>query len=388
MRVIDIKTYGEPIDVPFGMLVPDRTLYDFDGPRIFTANSPFGLLFCYVSADIRGGQIIVATPSSTLSIELLLKGKLTVREALVRDWCWLLRADYNGKVAEAVRANSSLPLDLLPSADTMLYHSLQPILSIKLEGAEIRAENVKASVVRQAIDAGTLAVKRIVDIIWDANTAGRPKNILRYLSDLPTQRFAYGSFQVDFGKPDREQIPLDSASLEQDFLKIGSELDRLIDWASDDTDNLESSLDVQELKALEKLVPPLTGPVESITISGTIFGSERRKVLLRSSTQKLKRAMKAYQSEQMLHTYVGRIGKIDKDALTFELRDVQNGTRSEVSCRFESELFDAVLERLSDDHLVTVTGRQVRGIFEISDLSIYLESKAELDLKKDDQSEG
>jgi hypothetical protein len=255
----------------------------------------------------------------------------------------------------------------------MLYRSLQPLLSVKLEGSAITEHNVRASVVRQALDAGTVAIKRIVDNVWNANSEGRPKNVLRFLSDLPTQRFSYGSFQVDFKKPDQSQMTLEGSTIDEDFKKIGQELDRIVTWASGTAD--DGDLEIQDLKALERLVPPLSGQVESVTISGGLLGRGVCKTLNRTSTQKLKRAMKSFESEQVLLSYSGRIREIDVDALTFKLRDLVASPKNEIACGFEATLLPEVFQRIAEEDLVTLTGRQVKGTFEVSDISIFVANK-------------
>lgn len=371
MRVANIDGFGAPLRLPFDRLEPTSVLYEFDGPRIFSFDSQIGLFLCYVISDLRDAQIVFVTPTSGKTIADLTVGAISVREALLLNWSWLVRADFSGAIQAAVGITTPVPDQLLPKTGTMLYRSLQPLLSIKLEGADITEHNVRASVVRQALEAGTVAIKRIVDNVWEANPEGRPKEVLRFLSDLPTQRFAFGSFQVDFKKPDDPNRLLDASNLDNDFKRIGRELDRLVTWAEAPDDITD--LPVQELRALERLVPPLTGQVESITVSGVLLGRGIRRTLTRSSTQKFKKAMKAYTNEQVLRTVSGRIREIDVDAFTFTLRDLIDSDRAEVACSFEAPLLPSVFQLLADEQLVALTGRQIKGTFEVSDISISLE---------------
>jgi hypothetical protein len=370
MRINSVEEFGTVIDSPFKDLKAENVLYDFEGPRIFSSSSQIGLFLCYVVSDLPDGQAVLVTPTSLKSIENLSDGAMSVRDALTSTWSLLLKTDFDSHVLKAVNLSGHVPDKLLPKAGTMLNRSLQPFFSVKLDGEGITERNVRASVVRQALDAGTVVLKRIVDIVWNANPEGRPKNALRFLSDLPTQSFAFGSFRVDFKKPDSSQMTLVGSSMDEEFKKIGHELDRLITWAS--TDSPDDELEIQELRALERLVPPLSGQVDRVTLSGGILGRGAERILTRVSTQKLKRAMKSHQDEQVLLTYSGRIRELDMDALTFRLRDIVNAEKGEVLCRFEETLLTEVSERLVEEHPVTITGRQVKGVFEVSDLSIYI----------------
>jgi hypothetical protein len=373
MREVSIQEFGAPITLPFKRLLHSQVLDELDGPRIFSFESEVGLFLCYVIGDFADYQAVIVTPCNGRTIQELLSGSITVREALLLNWSWLTETDFSGEIRKAVKFTDQIPDFFLPKIGTMLYRSLQPLLSVKLEGASITEHNVRASVVRQALDAGTVAIKRIVDNVWNANSEGRPKNVLRFLSDLPTQRFSYGSFQVDFKKPDQSQLALQGNTVDEDFQKIGSELDRIVTWASGSA--ADNDLDIQDLKALERLVPPLSGQVETVTISGGLLGRGVRKTLNRTSTQKLKRAMKSFESEQVLLSYSGRIREIDMDALTFKLRDLVNVPKTEIACGFEATLLPEVFLRITEENLVTLTGRQVKGTFEVSDISIFVAQK-------------
>lgn len=374
--MFDIAKFGFERALPLTLLKPDRVLYDFDGPRIYTVKSDLGLLLVYVVKDEKEFQIALLAPTAQEVVDALADGIITVREALQRDWAWLAELSFDGNLRRSISVQLPIPDELLPRSGIMLYRSLQPALSVKLEGAYLRPRNIKASVVRHAIDAGTVSIKRVLDHLWKTKPEGRPSNALRLLSDLPAQRFAFHSFEVTFGWPVQEPHLTDSNALESDLAQVGTELEKLMLWAESQAANAGTGEpDLSLLKALERLVPPVTGPIERVTVSGAIFTSGASHVMTRSATKKVRSALKEHEKEQMLISLVGRIGELDKDKLQFTLRDIISMTPpgtigEEYVCRFANELFDSVFDRFTDDNPVLVSGRLIGNDIEVSDISV------------------
>ena len=80
--------------------------------------------------------------------------------------------------------------------------------------------------------------------------------------------------------------------------------------------------------------------------------------------------MKSFENEQVLLSYSGRIREIDVDALTFKLRDLVTVEKNEILCSFEATLLPEIFQRITEGNLVTLTGRQVKGTFEVSDIFV------------------
>ena len=374
--MFDIAKFGAESVLPLDVLKPEQVLYDFDGPRIYTVKSDLGLLLVYVVEDEKDFQVALLTPTAQEVINSLLGGQITVREALQRDWAWLAELSFEGALRRSISVPLPIPDELLPRSGVMLYRKLQPVLSVKLEGAHLRPRNIKASVVRHAIDAGTVSIKRVLDHLWKTKPEGRPSNAIRLLSDLPTQRFVFHSFEVTFGWPAEEAQLTDSNALENDLSQVGIELEKLMLWAQDQAVNANTGgLDLSLLKALERLVPPATGPIERVTLSGAIFAPGVSHIMTRAATKKVRNALKEHEKEQMLISLVGRIGELDKDKLQFTLRDIVSITPpgtvgDEYVCRFANELFDSVFERFTDDNPILVSGRLIGNDVEVSDISV------------------
>src|SRR5690606_28519920 len=102
-------------------------------------------------------------------------------------------------------AFDEIPDEILPVPGTMLWPHLEPGLCVKLDGEEIREGSIPASVLLQAAEIASKAFKPIFE--WAARDLrefkdGRPPNWLRDLYGLPTQRLAFGSLEVAFGRVD------------------------------------------------------------------------------------------------------------------------------------------------------------------------------------------
>jgi hypothetical protein len=57
---------------------------------------------------------------------------------------------------------------------------------------------------------------------------------------------------------------------------------------------------------------------------------------------------------------IGRIGEVDRDRLTFELRRVDGGETIR-KFRFEEDLLEDVLQAFQDEHMVTIAGIAYSG---------------------------
>jgi hypothetical protein len=369
-----IEQFGKKTIPPFTELKAAKVLYDFEGPRIFTVDLDFGTLLVYVLGDEDDFQVALLTLTTDEVVDSLVTGRISVREALLRGRPWLAEVNADGFVTNAVLLKSPIVNDLLPQPGIMLYRTLQPVLSVKLEGSQLYAANIRASVVRQAIDACTVSIKRVLDYLWELKTEGRPTNALRLLSDLPAQSFSFGSFEVTFGWPTDEHPLADSNALESDLTQVGAELERIMSWAEDQSANTTEP-DLPLLKALERLVPPGSGPVERVIVSGGMFKSGTAHVMTRSATKKVRSALKTREKDQILISLHGRIGELDKDKLQFTLRDIVAGlppesTKNECICRFSTELYDSVFEHFGEDDLVVVSGRLIKTDIEVSDISV------------------
>ncbi len=139
-----------PVDLAhIGDLKPLEVLYDFDGPCIFTARTPAGLLLlAYLVEELDPeamARFLIAT-SSHQTLDGLREGALSVRAALLGGSLWLVdlgQADALPKRAYQIEA-TQLPPDALPEPAIMLLPELAPLLHIRFCGDRRRDYGVAA----------------------------------------------------------------------------------------------------------------------------------------------------------------------------------------------------------------------------------------------------
>lgn len=354
---------------PFVGVQLDEILYEFDGPRIFTATSLFGTLLYFLAEEDDGISRFIVVPTNAQIIERLKSGILSVWDALNQPWIWVVDVSFNGIPQKSWRCTlADVPADVLPKSGVMLWSHLEPVFALRAIGEGLSEGNVPASVIRQVIDGATTALKKIASRVFEkGRPQGRKANFIRQFYDLPAQGFAYNSFEVAFKLPDLKQLKLpDGGSaddLSEAFEEIGNQLQQAIEWALKTTlDSADTSeIDLELLEALEKLVPRQTGIVESVELRGRIFkNAHKRYPLTRESSKRVSNALRnARSTQERICQISGLIPEVDKDNFTFTLRGTDDG--SEHFCSFPPELIDEVLLAFNTDKRVTVSGRETLG---------------------------
>lgn len=109
---------------------PERVLYEYDGPMIFTLKSEADGLFLAFQADRDRDAIrFLVVPFSDALEHRLVTGDINLRDALTRPKMWVF--DLNKKW-EPVRcwrvSDKDLPAGLLPKPGVMLWTHLRPIM--------------------------------------------------------------------------------------------------------------------------------------------------------------------------------------------------------------------------------------------------------------------
>lgn len=354
---------------PFAGVQLNEILYEFDGPRIFTATSLFGTLLYFLAEEDDEVSRFIVVPTNAQIVERLKSGILSVWDALNQPWIWVVDVSFNGIPQKSWRCTlADVPADVLPKSGVMLWSHLEPVFALRAIGEGLSEGNVPASVIRQVIDGATTALKKIASRVFEkGRPQGRKANFIRQFYDLPAQGFAYNSFEVAFKLPDLKQLKLpDGGSaddLSEAFEEIGNQLQQAIEWALKTTlDSADTSeIDLELLEALEKLVPRQTGIVESVELRGRIFkNAHKRYPLTRESSKRVSNALRnARSTQERICQISGLIPEVDKDNFTFTLRGTDDG--SEHFCSFPPELIDEVLLAFNTDKRVTVSGRETLG---------------------------
>ncbi len=278
-----------------GDLLPEEVLYEFEGPCIFTSRSASGnLLLAYLAEDIESEKslhYLVATVTEE-SIDNLKHGRSSVKEVLTSGWLWLAELSYEHKIKKVFHIQEQeLPEDMLPADETMLWAHLEPILRVRLQGEKLVPGQLPASVLSQASEIAERALKSVFEFALGVglpSSVGRPPNEIRELYNLPTQRFAYGSFEISFRSPkawepqpeedEQLSLSLDDANGQEpsipELLEKGWDLLRAgIMWASGQDEETFASLSSDEqlavLESLYRLTPNPSGDISEIMLSGS-----------------------------------------------------------------------------------------------------------------------
>ena len=117
--------------------VPLKTLYEFDGPRIFTCVDVNGQMFlAYQCDEDTDGMQFLVVPLEEELVSRLVKGLLSVRDALRRSPMWLVEANNEWTPIRCWAVEfDELPKRALPKPDTLLWAHLQNGPSVQTEVA-------------------------------------------------------------------------------------------------------------------------------------------------------------------------------------------------------------------------------------------------------------
>lgn len=359
------EVVGTPQDTAaFGSLEPEEVLFEFDGPRIYTARliDHSHVLVYQCSAEKESARYFVV-PLNDAILDSLVRGQLPVCDALDQPWSWLIVKKYNGALISAAKVPfSSLPSEAQPKPGVFLQTDQNPILSVRLIGEKLKRDAIPASVVKRAVDGATAAIKKLME--WALEVApgeGRPEQRLRRYYDLPIQRFQFASFEVSFGSP----LPLVQTDLVDEEAKTIARVTDLLNkgllWASDaDSPDLENSVATYALvDALDKLVPPKHGVVTEVRVGGKLTGSADTKILTRISTDRVRGKLKEVKSDIQSVRQMGYIREFDKDKFTFILRDVAG--KEIYKCSFDDQLYDDALTVFEGESEVEILGHESKS---------------------------
>lgn len=342
----------------FGIFQPEEVLYEFDVPMIFTFRGEDGLFLAYLSVEDNDTQTAryLTVPANKKLIDELKTGSKTVFEALNQPWLWVVDVSYEGVINAAWQVDdiAQIPDTAKPTKDAMLWPELMPFFSYRLIGDGLEKGRVPASVVARAIDGTTTAIKQLMRAVSAiAMGHGRSENWLKHLYDLPTQSFAYNSFEVSF-RSGADPTQSDITGLDLDPYSDGhKKLNSALKWLTDESD---IELDLTMLSVLNNLVPPSHGIVKEVEIKGHLLGNNVVR-LKRIHTTKVRNAISSAKRERSLLETEGRIKEFDKDKLSFMLRQRPNN-QPELNCFFNEDIYDDVDYAFSSEDIrVIIQGR-------------------------------
>lgn len=349
---------------------PVETLYEFDGPRIFTIRDSDGKLnLVYWSDEDDQTTRYVVVPTSVRILGDLRKGVLSVFDALDQPRCWLCDVALEACLSRCLLVDfEEIPRDALPAQGTMLWPTLEPLLTLRAVGSEIVPGQIPGSVIRTCVEGVQKSFKVLSEyVLGQTPQAGRPDEFMRRLFDLPTQRFAFASFEISFRMPVEEKnlfTSLGHKSPEVETLEeVGSLLNKGLKWLTTSAGeegvyspgNPEESAAV--LRALKELTPSSQGSIDLIELKGQLVGTRVAPLVLeRKARQRVNAAIRSQALEPQLVDLVGRIRELDKDRLSFELREIE-GIPGIQKFVFDEELLEDVFQAFQENKRVRVAGR-------------------------------
>lgn len=353
-----------------------EVLYEFDGPKIFTTKDSDGLLrLWYESVEDRESKKVrfLVAPVSEAQIDNLKLGRRTVFDLLRQNWLWVVDSDYSFTplAAWVLRSLEEVPANARPDPQATLYPQHMPLLSYRLIGPGLVEGNVPASVISRAVNSPAAALKRIFESINKNFASGRPEESFRRSYDLPATRFSYNSFEVSFAEPASDQLDLDAVEDDVSMYREGSiALEQGLSWLQDCSGDEPG---ISMLEALKELTPPAHGQIERVELRGRLLRSNKVVSLNRSHRKVITDLIRNRRvSDSELVSVEGRVRELDKDNLSFTLRDRLDGA-PELRCVFDEDKYDDVIEYFNSDALVRAVGRlkSSKGILEIGDIQLF-----------------
>ena len=362
---------GKTVDIRrFQPFEPSEVLYEFDGPRIFSLNDAEGELnLAYWSDQDQQVSRYVVVPTTANILAALQQGSISVFDALKQPRCWLCDVTHEGELSACQRVDfEALPRDSLPAVGTMLLPTLEPLLTLRAVGDEIIPGQIPGSVIRACVEGVQKAFKVLSEyVLGQTPQAGRPDEFLRRLFDLPTQRVAFASFEISFRMPIEESNLFtasgDKSPAAETLEQVGTLLNKGLNWLATaageegvySPDNPDEGAVV--LRALKELTPSSQGSIEQLELKGQLIGPRTVPLVLqRAARQRVNAAIRSRALEPQPVDLEGRIRELDKDRLSFELREI-TGTTQYQRFVFDEELLEEVFQAFQDDVRVKVAGR-------------------------------
>jgi Family of unknown function (DUF6575) len=369
MTMWDIQ--GKKIDIGrFTPFDPVEILYEFDGPRVFTVRDNDGELNLVYWSDEDGMNTrYVVVPTSTKILDELRQGVVSALDALNQPRCWVCDLGRDGSLSGCSLVDfQAIPSGALPTQGTMLWPSLEPLLTLRAVGDEIVPGQIPGSVIRSCIEGVQKSFKVLSEYVLGQGTqAGRPDEFVKRLFDLPTQRFAFASFEISFRMPVEEAnlfTSLGHKSPEVETLEqVGTLLNKGLKWLTTaaaeegvySPGNPEESAAV--LRALKELTPSSQGSIDRIELKGQLMDARVAPLILeKKARQRVNAAIRTQALEPQLVDLEGRIRELDMDRLSFELREIEGRTEIQRFV-FDEELLEDVFQAVQEGKRIRVAGR-------------------------------
>lgn len=100
--------------------------------------------------------------------------------------------------------------------------------------------------IARAVNSPASALKKILEVVTQSVSQGRPEESFRKSYDLPATRFAYNSFEVSFSSPSSDQLDLQTSPIDA-YAQSARVLESGLNWL------VERSGNEPEISILEAL---------------------------------------------------------------------------------------------------------------------------------------
>ncbi len=332
-----------------GPLIPDRVLFEYEGPRSFlTRDSDGELLFAHQCGEVENTWRYAVVPFSDRLVEALEAGRLDLRTALDQPRLWLVDIGSGGLPTQCVRSDLlSIPETCLPRSGVMLHPELEPLLSVRSTGRHVEMGKATLGVLRAALDNARGSLKTLAEFATgEVRKRGQPSAKTRRYYDLPALLLAGSVRVVVLPENDPQRQPFD---FDEIWKRMETILHRGLEAVAATSDAVPKAVEEDDelraaLQAVYFLSPPAYGPVNATEISGRL--APRRKDgmpitvtrTMRASIQKRLQVETENQPELVVDE--GFVSELDREEATCLLRDSQGITIRKLS--FEEEFFDDI----------------------------------------------
>jgi len=298
---------------------PEKVLYAFDAPLIFTVRDSGGsLLLAYQCGEDEETDVnhYFVVPFDEDRLDELTNGRMPVLEAISQPWAW----HATGQIGEITGLNEcslrSLPDGCsLPHHSVMLWPSLEPMLSFRMIGDNIQKGDIPSTVVKQGIAAPTNAINGIAEYLMERMPEA--EKALQRMMDLRVQRITYASFDIGL----KMELPRPSETVDP-----VAEMKRLLTAAMDAASQadyqkrLADYFDTEDegvviLDAVRDLTPPTYGIVMETQVGGRLVGGGRIRGLTREARRYVNKWTSNPKEErpEPIQRFVGRMREMDLD---------------------------------------------------------------------------
>lgn len=358
-----------------GPLTPERILYEFEEPLIFTAKLGLSeLLFLKVS-ELQGRNLYLATSIYSHVLDAVDSGVLSLRGAMESGPCFMVEmatASEVGKYWECTP--DEIPEELLPKrgvglfpgaewvADT--FEQIDAFFSVRFSGQDLKRDTMSFQ-----------TFKKLIDGVYDAaRRMFAPPGLEKAKSatfDFRIHEPAFGSLILTIDKPelhpgnirrhlkkpdiDMRQVREGFATKKDEFFK---EIGLVVGLAR--MSELSTATADEHIGILGQVVGLLPGEgteFSKVEFNGTI-GGERQSVVIEETTAN--RLRRAHEVASGTHRSIdGEITIVNANSHTFVVKHA--GDR-QITCHITSESFDLLVKdaRFRTPNKVKVTGRFYR----------------------------